>query len=422
SAGFAGRGALAPTSGGTSLQQIGAATLPKLSGGVADTSSARTTVSDAAAPQVAQSPTPAPSPRTLAPQPGAPLDFSQGILQGLTNPIYQGVTAGTQSLTDIGSQFREAAGPSRTFESAGGAQVLQAAIDPRLTGTAEQQAFDAAKALVGADYAGPTDLDQQAYAKLQADLSQVGQQVAGLGTGGGLVSTLQTGTPGITSGMAKYDAQKILENPEYARSVISAQDAYQALAGKAGQERTAAQEFAKQRDQEEAAIAEASKGFLEGRRQETYGGLDQRVAAANAEQDRIADIYSRFMGTGDISSFYGQEVPMSLAELAPFIDNPAMQGTQAAQDAYWQVANKPEYAAIKNMPPLELTVGDRGREKYSLAGDDSDEELWDSVKKGTITREAFELLKRRQAEWEAAGLSPGSAKTEAGQFSSVAPL
>ncbi len=407
------------------------APIPKSSGGSAG----------APAPQVGQAPAPAsaPAPQTATPAPGpinpAPgpntrLDLSQGVLGGLTKPIYQGVQSGQQSLQQIGSQFREAAGPSRSFASAGGPGILGQAIDPTLTGTAGDSAFQAARGLLESDYTGPTDLDPTKYAGLQGDLTQIGQRLGGLATGGGLVASLQTGVPGLSGGMARYDAERLMGDPGYARERIAAQDALQGLQGQAAEERKQAQTFAAQRDQEEAAIAKASEDFLTGKRDTTLGGIDTRVQEAQGNQDAVQKAYSKLLDTGDISALYtGRSLPVGSVnpkELQQFITPESRQTEQAVAD-YWRVAEK--FPDIKNVPPLELTINDRGNEKYSLAGDGSDEEIFDSYKQGDITKETFEQLKARQELWEQLGLSPGTTKSPDGSEpqagrgnSTVAPL
>jgi len=418
--------------------------LIKESGGSPGVTRAATLPAAPAPTQTTTAETP-PSPRILAPNFRSPLNFSGGILQGLTRPVYQGVEFGKQAFGDIGKEFYDAAGPSRSFESIGGAKTLETALGgppplglpgapptqglttnperpvaagqplpqaayyppPASQGPTPEEiaaAFEQAQGLLSTDYEGPEAFDQTKYATAQGDLGQAMQFLQGLQSGGGLTATLQTGVPGLTSGMARYDAQNIMGQPGYAQSRLQAQGAIDSLRAQAARDEKAARDFAVQRDEEEQSIVDASKGFLTGRKESTLGGLDTRVNTFNDQLAADEAAFAKYQATGDFAA---------LANLSPqakadsFLRNPIARGNELAQQQYRSVVEKPEYAAIKNMPPLELTISDRGVEKFSLGGDNSDEELWDSVKNGKITRETFDLIQKRQTELE--GRTPISA-------------
>jgi hypothetical protein len=97
-----------------------------------------------------------------------------------------------------------------------------------------------------------------------------------------------------------------------------------------------------------------------------------------------------------------------------FALNPIKRGNDLAQQNYQSVVNQPKYKDIANVPPLDLTINERGMKKYSFAGDDSDEEVFDSVRKGVMSRETAELALQRQYELEGRG-DAGSALAARGK-------
>jgi hypothetical protein len=188
------------------------------------------------------------------------------------------------------------------------------------------------------------------------------------------------------------------------------------IGAQVGAEERAATDFAKQRTQEETGIRTGARAALEGARRDIYGDVDEAVLQA---QDQNADLQALYDEAKRTGSFEALDAIPGVD--AGAFNTPGRQAVAEAEQRRAEIMGDPRFAAVADIPPLELTINKRGREKFSLAGDESDRELWKEVTGGDLTREEFKLLKERQQALEAY-FSPGSKKSKEGALSTVAPL
>ena len=125
----------------------------------------------------------------------------------LFDPISQGVSDYEADLSGLRDTFRDEAGSERSFDSVGGEEILGRAIG----GGPTEEARD----LVGAGYSGPVGLSSESVAEAQARGRELQSRDEALQSGGGLVSLLSSSVPGLTAGQARFEAQRLLDDPGF---------------------------------------------------------------------------------------------------------------------------------------------------------------------------------------------------------------
>jgi hypothetical protein len=341
-----------------------------------------------------------------------PPSFQQkGTLQQrLFQPLQTGAEQGQKSLGEAASFFEQQAGPSRTYEGIGAENLLKQAYTGGAAGDIER-----AKGLVGAQYEGPQGLDQNTVAGLQTLLGQMQARKEALGTGGGLQTIIGQSVAGLTPGEARFEAKRLLPGAkEKARDIGF--ETVSPLTGRLLQEKRDAEAFAKQRGEEEADIAERSRGFLTGARGTIEGDLQQKIMAAQAQQEREAQEYQDVLGADE----GGRLAALRAAnpEIAAQFDTEARRKDIEADQLFQQIMADPKYASISQYDPLDLTITKRGKQFYGADGQD--------LRRVVPDKNVRKLLYERQQALEKQfdpGTSRAFSKTAGpGEYSTYNPL
>ena len=396
---------------------------------------------------------------TNAPSQQAPSGAPAGSLFGasgttaerLFSPLTSQKEKVSQGTAQLGETFRTAAGPTgQTFESRGGEEAINQAVSGQFGTEADRQAAtERARGYVNASYAGPMGLDQAQKGKVAQDIENYRTQANALRSGYGVEALLSQGSPGLTRGEARFEAQQVFQDPEYRkRAALAAQEAEDAAQRLANEERDA-RSMAAARVNEEKAIQDRARELLQGKKTGIEGDIDAEVKRRQEEQAAQIAAWNKYQETGDVSdllAFGG----VNAEEINRF-NSPGAQLEREAQAKYDEILNDPRFASIKEFDPLGLMVSKRGREKYtlsqlpeySLEGDTPNappeylqapsgekpgkqkaaKDIFHQRKAGIITKEQQHLLQERQKALEEAGFAPKTAKNkEAGKYSLVNPL
>lgn len=342
------------------------------------------------------------------------------LMQRLTNPVTEQAQQGQERLQQASQAFREMAGPSRTFESIGGAGTLNQAIE-------SGSEMDAARALANAQYQGPQGLDVRDVAGLQNLYEDISNRASALGTGGGLATLIQQSVPGLTRGQAEYEAKRRLAESKVAGRDLRFQQVNplrQAIdTGVKG-----AEEFAGQRTAEEQAIRDASRGLLTGRQDVISQDIQAAINQAQAQQQGAQTAYENILNADDNRLQALQNAGQYLqsgttaapgeltgAEVANLFNTPGMQQTEEGRRLMDQIMKDPRYASIAGYDPLGLRTTTRGKQFYTAPGRGGTPEDIRAVEQNKATRA---LLYERQKELE----NLFSPQRGQGAFSTTNPL
>jgi hypothetical protein len=332
------------------------------------------------------------------------------LQQRLFQPLQTGSERGQESLGEAASFFEQEAGPSRTYEGIGAENLLKQAYTGGAAGDIER-----ARGLIGAQYGGPQGLDQGTVAGLQNLLGQLQTRREALGTGGGLQTLIGQSVAGLTPGEARFEAKRLLpETKEQARDIGFQTVA--PLSTRLMEERRGAQEFAQQRAQEEADIAKRSRGFLTGARGTIESDLQQRIAEAQAQQEREAQEYQDVLGADE----GGRLAALRAAnpELASQFDTEARRKDIEADRRFQQLMSDPKYAAVAQYDPLGLTITKRGKQFYAADGTDLRRVVPDKKTRGLLVERQQELEKL----FDPGTIRPFTKRAAPGEFSTYSPL
>lgn len=288
------------------------------------------------------------APPATASQPGAGGNFT-GVGMGFLQAGQSKLNQVQGDLGTLAGQFRTQAGPARTFDSAGGSRLLDAAISS--SGT--QNTRDQARGLVNATYGGPTQLDSNALASLAGSVRDVGGQAKGLLTGSGIASTLGTSIGGLTPGEAAFEARRYRYDPGFRAQAMSQVRDAQAVQGALGSEAQAAQAYAQNRAEQEAGIAQQARQYLGGKQSGIAKALEDSVAAATQRESQLRAQFDQLQASGRV-----EDVPEQYRQ--------ALAGSAGRQEA---LAAKQRYDEImQNFDGLTL-AGSQGKRYQVAAGD-----------------------------------------------------
>lgn len=410
------------STGGASFADAGAAQTPAATG-AADSQSQPAPTTEGQQPSGQQAaPTPQPEQGGQPQSPVPLLGQGEDLTSRLLSPINQGAQQGQQQAQALGEQFAQQAGPTgQTYESRGGPQAIEKYVEADFGDLGETGAKEQAAGLVGAQYQGPTQLDQTQTQQLQQNAQLLQDRANALTTGGGLQGYLQQATPGVNLGQARFEAQRLRRNQDFADRALQANQAASFNMARLLAEQNQARELGQTRISEEEEIARKAREDLTGRRGSIDEDIQKRVDEANAQRKRSEEAYKRFQETGDVSN---------LAGLADFdvgeFDTEGAIRAQEAQRIYEKIMSMPEYEAIRDMGPLSLTYNPRGRETYSLGQPElgRGDLLYKRGVEGGPTDEQRDLLESRQRRLEKY-FSPGRYNEnarEAGAYADVAPM
>lgn len=351
------------------------------------------------APQVS-SPAPHTGQQTAPQQPYTAPTLGYGTYQGgpletaLFSPVQQAAQQGLSDVERFAEQFRQQAGPSRTYEGIGGQQTLASAV--------EGGPMDPARALVGARYTGPAGLDPNAVAGLQFLQGQLEQRQKSLGTGAGLTTTIGQTVQDLTPGEARFEARHLF-TPEYRAALQAAMAPVGQFGETFGQERAGAEQFAAQRGAEESDIAQRAAEYLTGRRGGITGDIEQQLSQAQAQQIGAGKAFQDILGLDDTAAtIEALRKAGTAGYLAPELDpnafmtpgNVAQQGFQQAQAAILA-----RYPGLEGVPIGQVGVDKKGRQTYLIP--DEKGELVDFRQVLGKTPKAVEFKERQAALEEA---------------------
>lgn len=285
----------------------------------------------------------------------------QSLTQGLLNPIQQGVAGSQKDIETLSSQFRTAAGPSRTYDSVGGQNALQKAIAPG----ASKDDFAAAKGLLGASYGGPAGFLDEDVSRVSQGFGGLQAQAQGLRSGSGLQAALTTSIPGLTPGQAAFEAQKLRYDPGFQREAEQNVRNVAQLNQTLQSEATGAQNFGTQRKTEESDIANLSREFLTGQKDQLAAQVKSQADAAIAADKAMQDQYLKIQQTGAIEDLPGEfqdPVAHSAGREQSAAAKTAFDAVMAEYDGQGPAA---EYN-LSAYGPLEKTMTHRGKEWYGI--------------------------------------------------------
>jgi len=319
--------------------------------------------------------------------------------------VQQAAQQGQADVQQFAEQFRQQAGPSRTYQGIGGQGTLQTAV--------EGGAMDPARALVQANYGGPAGLDPNAVGGLQFLQGQLEGRQKNLGTGAGLASSIGQTVQTLTPGEARFDAQDLF-TPAY-RAALQSQvgQPVGAFTEQLGAETTGAQQFAQQRAGEESDIARQAAEYLTGRRGGISEDIGGKIEAARGQQQEASQQFSDILGAEDPAATIAamRAAQGNLGFDPGAFETEAFQAGQGADAARQAIMNDPRFAALKDIPIGELGADKKGRKTYTTGEDGKDF-------RSDLSREDAELFKERQGELEEAFSSQRGVKFASGDRTS----
>lgn len=316
-------------------------------------------------------PPPAPPPPTAPAPVPAPTGGAKG--GSIFSPLSQGVQQAQLGLQQASEAFREAAGPSRTFQGLGGSEIVQRAIQ------GDQDAFQQTADLLGSRFAGPSGLATESVGALRADLGDLRARADILGTGAGLTSALQQATPALTRGQARFEAQRRLRGPEFQEQLAAQRREIEDLATLLGAQETGARDFAERRQQEEADIARLAREQLEAAQGETRAGIEQRAADIAARQAAAADLFERIQADPQNEALLRQAQERGLLggdgadELDPLAELFRVnRGRERAQSVIQEIMDDPRFAAIADVGSATgQRVSGRANQQFTIGDNEN---------------------------------------------------
>lgn len=346
-----------------------------------------------------------------APQSSAP-DLSRSI-EGIFNP-YQGklqdLESGVQSAL---GDFRQQAGPARSFQSIGGEGILGQALSDPTQGNIGQ-----ARDLANASYQGPTGLDPAAAQRLSVLSQDLGDFAQGL-RGENLATLVQESNPGLTQGQARQEAQFLSVSPDFQNRLRDFSGRISSARSRLPSAQSEARNVAGQRETQERDIREASRAYLQAQEDRTKAQIDKRVAEEKAAQDALSGTYQGFQQTGDLADLAGTGF-----DATPYTGGTADQLAAARTLRNEIIGANPDFARIQEEygDPLTLGVSSHGREKFRFDPDVKAALQDEGMSKKELRRLKKQSLIPTQKELEAE-FAPRTARVkDEGQFSTVAPL
>lgn len=319
-------------------------------------------------------------------------DPSQGSLgAGFLQPLRQSVGEAGQAIGLAGETFRTGAGPMRDFQTAGGQRILESALPASaLPGEITQ-----AKDLLSANYQGPMGLSPELLGKTAETAQDIETQASALQTGGGLQTLLRQGIPGLNPGMARVEAQRLFDTPDFRRQAAQVGQQASALAPQLTQEVLGAQKYAEDRVATEESLRQAAKGYLEEKRTGILAPLEAQAQEANAKQLALQQLYDKFLETGNLEDLIAAAPDASVLKDSRY--------TQAPEaEAIWEkIMGDPRYAKVADIPLMQKTISPRGKETYTVPGGKwGGAEVYGQLKSGKLTPKQWKLILERQKRLE----------------------
>lgn len=345
-----------------------------------------------------------------AAQPGTTYTGAATAAPGQTGSVRERLFGGfntgfpeaNQKLAGLSSAFREQAGPSRSFESAGGQGAFEGSFGPGST----EEARNRAKGLAGASYSGPTGLSADETAALKDQIQRLLGSSQALQSGAGAYGLIRQSDPSLGQAQAQYEAQHIIGDPGLAGQARGFEAQSRGLLGEVDAAQQGAQQYAQQRQGEEAAIRQQSRDYLGHLRSGVEDPITARITSEENRQKAMEDAYQGFLRQGtfaDTSLFPGAEK----------FKTSGLQQSQEAQRQWDEILAR--YPDIAQIPLMQLGRNDHGREQLQLP----DEYM--KANGGKVTTDMLTQAQARQQELERY-FSPGTKSSSQGQFAQYKPL
>jgi hypothetical protein len=222
-------------------------------------------------------------------------------------PLQSGAAQAQRRIADIGRSFYALAGPQRSFESTGAASKLSEAVHGG-------PGIDEARAFVNAQYQGPKELDQAAIQDVYRAFDALRPASQSL-TGVGLQSLIGQAVPGLSPGEARMEAGRLSRDPLFrAQAQETSQEVQRAYDALISQEKQA-REYARSRSEQEKAIADQSRSFLEDTRRQVTDDLDRAVLAAQERNAALERAMAPFLASGSLEDL--RSIPAELRDFDP---------------------------------------------------------------------------------------------------------
>lgn len=397
-----------------------------LSGGAsAPQASAPTTIGQAPtnpAPQVQAQQAPAQTGAATASS-GNVYDFGN-----LFSPVTSQVGGAQKALSGGRESFNAAAGPSRSYGSIGGQGTLETALKPTGDLQADTAAKESAKGLVGASYGGPAGIDQGVQDVITKAYQSLTPQASSLTSGAGAADLVKQRTSGLSAGERAFEAKKLLGNQGYRQAARNVQEQVGNTYSDYLQSKKAAEDFAAQRQAQEADIAAQSKQFLTGQRTGVEQSIADKIKADTEREAALQQNYDTFKGGGELGALSKLISPEDQAKF----DTETGRQVKEAEGVKAGILAKPEYAALKDVPLMQLIINKHGREALQIP-----RAWWKENTAGMTKKQKNEIkesARARQLDLENAGFTPGSmvaknqnsaryqASTQPGKYSALDPL
>jgi len=315
----------------------------------------------------------------IAPSPQMGISPGSTLQERLTSGISRDVAALRSGIGQARESFYGAAGPERTFESIGGPATLEAAIRPG-------GAFAPAQEILASPgYQGPLGFGDPETQKFQAGYETARARQRALGGGLGLSALVGEAAPGLSPGEARFEAQRLTRSPTFQAAIGPAAREVEGVFSEFSRERKAAEEFARRRQTGEQDIVRQARELLGSRQQEITRGIEERMAAAEAQRRAVEAAYSRFQETPDMRTLQATD-PSLLGFQAASLRTPGQEQAERAGRIYQEIISR--YPGFEQFGPLPVNITNRGEQVYIYP-------------EGVTHPQAVELYKR-QKEIEAA--------------------
>lgn len=278
-----------------------------------------------------------------------------GSLQDrLLNPIQQSLTGAQGEANQLRQDFSTQAGPQRSWDSVGGSGAVEQAI----------QSGQDTQGLTTASYGGPASigaLNPTGVAGVTGALDRTGQRAREYKNPGGLQGYVQNSVPGVTSGMARYDAAQLGADKGFQEAYGGVQQGTEATQKEFAAQEAQSAEFARQRATQEAEIRKNTLDMLQSEASRIQGQVTGRVDTETARNKQLQELYDKITSSGDVGA---------LAQTAPGLlsFDPSTFNTQRdalaleAQAKRDSIMADPRFASIKDIPLMTLGINNHGVE------------------------------------------------------------
>jgi len=318
-------------------------------------------------------------------------------IQRTFQPIGEEIGRVRRSIGEEEAQFRERAGPSRTFRAIGGAGILGRAFEPE----AAPQAVEEARSLIQArERHEPAALDAEDIAAIQGSIGTLRTRARSLPTVGGAIDILRERTPGLSPGELRSEAGRRIRQPEFrteSQRLGQEVGGLEALLARTQAETGA---FARQRTAEEEAISKEASDFAKGRQETVSMVLQNRLGQERAYDTALEALYNQYLQTGQLETLAGRPGVEGAAEV---IGDPRVRAIGQAPLTIQGVMGR--YPDLADVPLLTPQTSTRGKAVLGFPKE------WFEANEGRYSKAEMSALRQRamerQTALEAAGFAPG---------------